>query len=68
MVKHGVPLNIIGLRSLVYGACALVVLACLALAIWALFVVVPQQDTYAPNPTVYQHDSPTCTMACYGTG
>lgn len=65
MVKHGVPLDIMGLRALVYGVCALIVLACLALVIWALYaqrmnVVVPQQDTYAPNPTAPQGNTPTC--------
>jgi hypothetical protein len=30
-------LNIMGLRNLVYGGCALIVLACLGLAVWVLW-------------------------------
>lgn len=59
-----------GLRSLVYGACALVVLLCLLFMVLVLLHVnhgAAQQHSYVPNRGVPQYYSPVlphCPSLC----
>jgi hypothetical protein len=62
-------LNVMGLRSLVYGACALVVLLCLLFMVLVLLSNhgAAQHDSYAPNRGVPQYYSPVlphCPTLC----
>lgn len=64
--------DVLGLRSLVYGTCAGVVLLCLVLLIWVLLAqakaVVPHHDSptdvMVPNHAVPQYYSPVLPH-CY---
>lgn len=62
-------LDIMGLRAWVYGACALVVLLCLVVAVLLLWPKhgVRQHDSTIPNHAVPQYYSPVlphCPTAC----
>lgn len=64
--------DVLGLRSLVYGTCALVVLVCLALLIWVLYVhakagVPHHDDVVVPNHSVPQYYSPVLPHLYVGT-
>jgi hypothetical protein len=66
---YGKAPNVLGLRDLVFGICALVVLACIALAIWVLWPKDPwaQQDSDTTNHGAAQYVSPVlphCNEQC----